>query len=110
MHLRILNAAPRESGLLELPVEMSATIFKHMAESDFVVWIPKVIEDRMSNCHVYQVSQTVEIRRRTYNDSARPQNPLETLQYDMTRDWKVFNDFGEKDEVELGDKGRLRFT
>jgi hypothetical protein len=72
VHLRILNTTTGESGLFELPVEMRATIFKDMAQCDFVVWIPKVIENRVSNCHVDQVSQTIEIRRRTYNDTTRP--------------------------------------
>ena len=63
VHLRIFNAASRESGLLELPTEMLAAIFKHMAERGFVFRVSKIVKDRMPQSHIHHVSQTVEIWR-----------------------------------------------
>ena len=45
VHLRIFYAVLRERGPLELPIEVIVTVFKHMTESDFLVWILKMIKD-----------------------------------------------------------------
>ena len=51
VHLRIFYAALRESGLLKLPIEMIATIFKHMTESGFVIWVLKIVKDGPPHRH-----------------------------------------------------------
>ena len=45
VHFRVFYAALRESGLLKLPIEMTATIFEHVNKSGFVIWILKIIKD-----------------------------------------------------------------
>jgi hypothetical protein len=59
--LTILDAVLRKSGRLELPIEMLATIFKHMAQSDISVWILKIVEYRMSERHIDNIPEAVEI-------------------------------------------------
>jgi hypothetical protein len=45
VHLRIFYAASREPGPLHLPIEMIATIFKHMIERDILIGILKIVKD-----------------------------------------------------------------
>ena len=71
----IFNAASRESGLLKLPIEMLAAIFKHMAERGFVFWVSKIVKDRLPQSHIHHVSQTVEIWRGADDGSARLAEP-----------------------------------
>ena len=53
VHLRIFYAALREPSLLKLPIEMIATIFKHVTESDFGIWILEIVKDGPPQRHKY---------------------------------------------------------
>jgi hypothetical protein len=110
VHLRIFYTALRESGFLELPIKMISTIFKHMTESGFVIWISKIVKDGLPQRHIYYVSEAVEIWRGADDDTARPQNIPETSECDVARYWQVLDDFRKKNEVEFDVKRRLRFT
>jgi hypothetical protein len=46
VHLGIFYVALGEPGLLKLPIEMTATIFKHMTGSDVGIRILKIVKDR----------------------------------------------------------------
>src|SRR5271165_4688708 len=107
VHLRILHAALREPRLLKLPVEMIATIFKHMKERNILIGILKMVKDLPPQRHIHQVSEAVEIRRSADHSTARPQNLAETFQYDVTRYGEVLDDFRKKDEIELVGKRRI---
>ena len=74
VHLRIFYATLRESGLLKLPIEMVATIFKHVTESGIVVWISKIVKDGPPQRHIQHVSEAIEIWRGADDDTASPQN------------------------------------
>lgn len=50
-----------KSSLLELPIEMVATVFEHMTQRNVFIWILKVFEYAMSDRHIQNVSETVEI-------------------------------------------------
>src|SRR5271163_2234622 len=80
MHLRIFYEALREPGLLKLPAEMIATIFKHMKKSDFIIWILKIVKNRPPQRHIHYISQAVEIWCGADDDTAGPQNPPKTFQ------------------------------
>jgi hypothetical protein len=110
VHLRIFYAASREPGLLHLPIEVIATIFKHMAESNILIGILKIVKDGLPKGHKYYVSEAVEIRRGADDDTARPQDLPETFQHDVTRYWQMLDDFRKKDEVEFGAERRLSFA
>jgi hypothetical protein len=69
-----------------------------------------MIKDRMPNCHIHKISQAIEVWCGAYDGAARSQGFFEALQYDVTWNWKMFNYFGEKDEVELGIEGRIRLA
>ena len=85
VHLRIFYAAFRESDLLKLPIQMIATIFNYMTESNVVIRISKMVKDGQPQGHIHYVSEAVEVWRGADDDAARPQNLPETFQYDVTR-------------------------
>src|SRR4030095_12423130 len=110
VHLRIFDLASREAGLLHLPIEMIATIFKHMTQRDILIGILKIVKDGPPQRHKHQVSETVKIGRGADDNPARPQNLPETFQCDVTGYRQVLDDFDKKDEVEFGGKRRLSFA
>src|ERR1700733_9840202 len=85
VHLRVFNAASCESGLLKLPTEMFAAIFKHMTKRGFVFRISKIVKDRVPQCHIHHVSETVEIWRSADDGSAGSQHLLKTFQNNVGR-------------------------
>ena len=85
-------AAFRESSLLKLPIEVLATIFKHMTKSSVRIWILKIVEDWVPHGHVHYVSEAVEVRRRADDDPARPQYLPEAFKDDVARYWQVLDD------------------
>jgi hypothetical protein len=109
VHLRIFDAASREPGLLHLPIEMIATIFKHMTESNILIGILKIVKNGLPKRHKYYVPEAVEIGRGADDDSARSHNLPDTFQCDVTGYWQVLDHFNKKDEVEFGVKRRLIF-
>jgi|SRR6516165_187026 hypothetical protein len=109
-HLRIFYSALREPGLLHLPIEMIATIFKHMTEGDILIGISKIVKERLAQRHKDYVSQAVQIGRGADDDTARPQNPSETFQCHVTWYRQVLDHFRKEDEVKFGGEGRLRFA
>ena len=72
VHLNILYAVLLEADLFELPVEVIATVLKHVTEGDIFIWILKIVEDGVSQRHVYYVPEAIEIWRGAYNDAAGP--------------------------------------
>jgi hypothetical protein len=110
VHLTVLHTALLESRPLELPIEMVATVFEHMTESDVFIGVLKIVEDGPPQHHINQISKPVEIRRGADDDPAGPQNLPKTLEYDVTRYRQVLDDFGKENEVEPSDERRLGFA
>jgi len=91
--LTILDAVLRKSGRLELPIEMLATIFKHMAQSDISVWVLEIIEYRMSERHIYNIPEAVEIWGGADEDPTRSEYLSEASQYKITGYRQVLDNF-----------------
>jgi len=72
VHLNILYAVLLEADLFKLPVEMIATVFKHVTEGDIFIRILKIVEDGVSQRHVNYVSEAIEIWSSADNDAAGP--------------------------------------
>jgi hypothetical protein len=89
---------------------MLAAIFKHVAKSDFVVWKSKMVEDRVPQSHIHQISKAVKIWRGADDGTVRPQNLPETFKDDVSWYRQVFDHFRKKDEVEFGSERRLGFA
>jgi hypothetical protein len=64
---------------------MIATIFKHMTESGFVIWVSKIVKDGPSQSHIKYVSEAVEVWRTADDRAARAQDLSETFQCNVTR-------------------------
>src|ERR1700686_1410286 len=101
VHLRVLDPALRKPGLFELPLQMVAAVFQHMAKSDILIRVLKIIENFPSQRHINDVTEAIEIGCGTDDHAARAQNLSESFQGYIARHRQVLNDFGKKDEVEL---------
>jgi hypothetical protein len=110
MHLRILHAASGEPGLVNLPIEMIATIFEDMTESDILIRISKIVKNGAAQRHEDYVSQAAEVGRRADDDTVGPQNPPKALQCDVPRYRQVLYNLDEKGEVEFIGKRSLGFA
>jgi hypothetical protein len=110
VQLTIFDAVFCESSLLELPVEVIATVLKHVKQGRVLVRVLKMVENWSSERHIHDVSQAVKIWRRADEDSPRPKNPGDASQYDVTGYRQVLDDFGKKYEVKFGLKRRLGFA
>ena len=91
----------REPGLLELPTEMIATIFKHVLKRDFLIWILKIVKDAPPQRHEHYVSvgdRDLVWCRQLHRPAAEPSGGV---QYDVTWYRQVLDDLDKKDEVEF---------
>jgi hypothetical protein len=110
MHLRIFHTILGESGLLKLPIEVIAAVFKHMKERDIVIWVLKMVKDLPPQRHIHHIPEAVEIWRGADEDTARTQNIKETSEYEIPRYRQMLYDFRKENEVEFGVKRRLGFA
>jgi len=61
MKLLVFNLVLLEPGLPKLPIQMTVTVFKYMTKGSIVIWVLEIIKYWMPDCHVYNVTKTVEI-------------------------------------------------
>jgi hypothetical protein len=71
MHLGVFYTVLREPSPLKLPIEVLATIFKHMSESNFRIGVLKKVKEAPSYRHKHQVSEAKEVWSSADNDATR---------------------------------------
>lgn len=106
-HLNNFYREWSEPSFLELPFEMITAVFQHMAEAPVAVWILEVLVDFFAQCHVYQISQAVQIWSRADEDTRRPENPSQTFEHNMAGYRQMLYDLRKEDEIKFGDERRL---
>jgi hypothetical protein len=71
---------------------MVATVFKHVTQSDILVWVLKIVEYRVPEHHVSDIPEAVEIWRSANEDATWAKCLGEASQYQITWYRQVLND------------------
>jgi hypothetical protein len=107
MKLAILDFIPRESGFLELPIKVVATIFEHMQQRGVFLRVLKVVKYLPTQGHINDISEAIKIWRCADKHAPGAEKLHQPPQDKVPRYRKMFDDFRKKDEVKLGVKRRV---